>query len=267
MPLLFHTIAVEPARWIPQRTSQDLLTLLPAIADAGFDRVEVFEPHLTSAPGTPDIRDAFRSSHLSPEILSSYLKLNPAETSSELLVARLQEIRTRIDYYGFRAIRLFPGAGMQPSDKAAIAAFIGQLQQVVSALPDTEILLETHDGSFADDPEVIVRIVRDFNAPTVGLLFQPTFFRAADALRQFALQQPFIRHVHLQNRRPDGSFAPLSKGVTPWDRILPNLNPGVGATLEFVPVGICQPDQFDLSATLREAQSEAAYIREIWPGI
>jgi len=263
MNILFHTIAVEPARWTPRRTSRDLVTLLPAIASAGFHRIEVFEPHLTAAPTSPQIRDTLRALDLNPEILSSYLDLNPAKTTPSQVDAKVEEIRQRVHYYGFRAVRIFPGPGMDPQDKAAIAVFMRHLDRLTAALPGTEILLETHDGSLADGPETITQIVRDLGAPSVGLLFQPTLFDPELALRQFAIERPFIRHIHLQNRHPDGSFALLREGVFPWPQIIAQLDENVDATLEFVPAGICDIETFDLAATLLEARSEAAYIREI----
>ena len=264
MELLFHTIVVEPARWTPQRTSQTLTAILPDIAAAGFHRIEVFEPHLTAAATSREILEAFRSLKLSPEILSSYLNLNPVKTSPEQLDAGIEEIRARINFYGFRRVRIFPGAGMSPSDTSAVSGFTKGLEHLASGLPDVEILLETHDGSLADDPATITQIVRDLGAPTVGLLYQPTFFEPEKALRQFELQRPFIRHVHLQNRHLDLSFATLRDGVIPWPRILGQLDKTVTATLEFTPAGICPLEKFDLAATLREAQSEAAYISGIW---
>jgi len=263
MELLLHTIALEPARWTVHRTSRDLVSILPDIASAGFHRIEVYEPHLTDATTSLKIRDALRSSDLQPEILSSYLNLNPAETSSAEIKTKVEEIRERIDYYGFRGVRIFPGLRMKPSDKASVALFIERIVWLAASLPGTEILLETHDGSLADDPETITEIVRELKAPSVGLLYQPTFFEPEGALRQFALQQPFVRHVHLQNRHADLSFAPLGEGVIPWERIIAKMDKSVTATLEFVPAGICRVEDFDLAATLLQIQSEAAYVRRL----
>jgi hypothetical protein len=67
----------------------------------------------------------------------------------------------------------------------------------------------------------------------------------------------------LQNRKADGSFATLQEGVIPWQQIIPQLDGSVTATLEFVPQGICSVEEFDLSATLLQAQSEAEYFRKI----
>jgi len=261
MDLLFHTIAVEPARWTPQRTSRSLAGLLPDIAAAGFKRIEVFEPHLAEESQAAGILEAFQSLGLTPEILSSYVNLNPAVTSLEQVKSATEEMRARIEYFGFRKVRIFPGPAMKPADTAAAGAFIKRLERLVASLPGVELLLETHDVSLADDPELITQIVRDLAAPSVGLLYQPTLFNSESALRQFAIQQPFIRHVHLQNRNADRSFARLRDGVLPWNRIIPQLDPGIAGTLEFVPVGICPVDKFDLAAVLAEARSEADYVR------
>ena len=78
MKIYLHTIALEPARWTAQRVSQNLIDLLPVIAEAGFPEVEVFEPHLTSETTSGEIRDAFARFGITPVILSSYLNMNPA---------------------------------------------------------------------------------------------------------------------------------------------------------------------------------------------
>ncbi|HEX4085613.1 MAG TPA: TIM barrel protein [Chthoniobacteraceae bacterium] len=263
MRLYFHTIALEPARWSPQRTSHSLVALLPDIAAAGFKRLEIFEPHLTSDKVSEEIRGALQALGLSADILSSYLSLNPTQMTMEQVEAGIETIRARVDYYGFKKIRIFPGSGMNPADKPAIAEFLKRLERVVAGLPEIEILLETHDGSLADDPEVVTGIVRDLNAPNVGLLYQSTFFETDAALRQFEIQRPYIRHLHLQNRDSEKRFATLRDGIVPWRKIVSQLDASVGATLEFVPVGICGPEQFDVAATLLQAQSEAAYFDEL----
>ena len=130
-------------------------------------------------------------------------------------------------------------------------------------MPQTGILLETHDGTLADDPQFLVRIVEELALPNVGLLYQPLVFTAEKALEQWALQRHLIRHIHLQNRSPDLSFATIQDGVVPWKSLLADLPPGVDATLEFVPAGICSVDQFNLDVTLAQARFEFEYIRQI----
>lgn len=264
MKIYLHTIALEPARWTAQRVSQNLIDLLPVIAGAGFPEVEVFEPHLTSETTSGEIRDAFARNEVTPVILSSYLNLNPAVTSDAQVDALADQIAERIAFYGFQKIRLFPGAGMKPGDAAGIGTLRERIQRVAERIPDTDILLETHDGSVADDPQVLVRLVRDLGNSQIGLLFQPTFFKDVDLIReQFLLEKPDIRHVHLQNRNPDASFAGMEEGIVPWPEILREIGQGVESTLEFVPAGICGVESFDLAKTLDQVKSEAAYVRRL----
>ena len=261
MNILLHTIALEPARWTPARVSQRLVDLLAPIADAGFEQIEIFEPHLDG--DASEICEGLVKHQLQPVMLSSYLDLNPATTSDTEHASKVEILADRIQFFGFQKLRLFAGSRMSPTDPGAIAAFTTRVRVLANSLPKTEVLLETHDGSLADDSRLIVRIVEELDLPNVGLLYQPTLFTAESALAQLALQKHLIRHVHLQNRNPDLSFATLRNGVIPWKSIFAELSPDVDATLEFVPVAICTVEQFDLKAALAEARAEVEYAREI----
>ena len=197
-----------------------------------------------------------------PVMLSSYLNLNPAATPDAVLDQEIAKLAERIEFYGFRKLRLFPGSGMKPEDEKAAAVFMERLNWLLPRIPLVEVLLETHDGSLADDPELLVRLMKQMPA-NVAILYQSTFFSRQAALDQFRLQKPFIRHLHLQNRRPDGTFVTLSEGVVPWPEILGEIGDNVDATLEFVPVGIQPEEIFDLDATLRQAREEIAYARTL----
>lgn len=261
MEVFFHTIALEPARWTPQRVSQSLTTLLPRIARAGFRTVEIYEPHLREEALRPAIRESLEKNALKPEILSSYLDI--ATLAAGDLAPAVSSLEETVRYFGFRKLRLFPGPKISPADTAAVAGFAARLALVAARLEGIEILLETHDGSIADDPSRIVAVVKDLALPNVGLLFQPTAFDGEKALAQWAIQKDFIRHIHLQNRTPAGGFETLEKGVTPWNRILRDVSPGVSASLEFVPAGICPEEAFDLDAVLAQAVAEKAFVEKI----
>ena len=264
MNILFHTIAVEPARWTPQRVSRPLVELLPHIAAAGFREIEIYEPHLGKETVSPALKKAFADNGLVPRILSSYLSLNPNETTDAELQSKVEQIAERTDFYELQKLRLFPGPKMRPSDEAGVEVFIRRVKIIAGRLPNLEILLETHDGSLADDPEVITRIVKELALPNVGLLFQATFFQDRESiLEQFRIEKPFIRHVHLQNRLPDHSFVGMREGIIPWAEILTELDTSVEGTLEFVPAGVCGEDRFNLAATLEQARAEADYVRGI----
>jgi sugar phosphate isomerase/epimerase len=258
--VFLHTIALEPARWTPKKVSQNLSVLLPRIAGAGFRTVEVFEPHLGGEAGWPEIRNLLRECGLKPAILSSYVNL--LTLSEEELPRAADTLEKTLRFFAFSKVRIFPGPRISPSDDAAVTTFTRRLSWLAGRLEGMEILLETHDLSIADDPDRIVRVVRDIGAPQVGLLFQPTVFDGKSELLQFARQKEFVRHVHLQNRDSAMRFVPLAEGVTPWKAILRDLPAGVNASLEFVPAGICPEEQFDLEAVLAQVKSEAAFVRQ-----
>ena len=261
MKLLLHTIALEPARWTPQRTSLRLVELFEPIAESGFDRLEIYEPHLDD--DADEILAGLRRVQIQPVILSSYLNLNPAETSNIELKAKLDLLVERIRFFGFKKLRLFSGLRMSLTDSSAIAEFTARVATIANQLPQTEVLLETHDGSLADDPSLIVRVVEELALPNLGLLYQPTLFNAESPLEQLAVQKHLIRHIHLQNRNPDRSFTTLRDGVIPWKSIVTGLSSDVDATLEFVPVGICPLEEFNLAETLAQVRSEAEFAREL----
>jgi sugar phosphate isomerase/epimerase len=258
--ILLHTIALEPARWTPARVSRPLLELLPAIAASGFQDLEIYEPHLIAGENSEVLRSALAQHGLRPIILSSYLKVDPAVSSDVALEKEIDALIERIAFYGFRKVRLFPG----PSG-AAHDTFSDRIRLIARRMPEIELLLETHDGSLADDVSGLAQIVRDLGVPNVGLLYQPTVFEAEAALDQFRIQKSLIRHLHLQNRKADRSFATLEEGVIPWREIILSVGPKVDATLEFVPCGICPNDQFDLEAVLRQARAETDYVRGLLP--
>ena len=265
MNILLHTIALEPARWTPARVSRPLVELLPAIAGAGFYQLEIFEPHLDFAPDEEALRRALAEHHLLPRVLSSYLELTPHKTSAEVFSAQADRLLARVDRFGFQKVRLFPGAAADPS-AGAYAQAVGEVARRVRGLaearPEVEFLFETHDGGLADDPEGIVWLSEEIGRANVGLLWQPTVFDAEAARAQFALQREHVRHLHLQNRVAGdlGQFATLRDGVVPWREILGEPPFGLDGTLEFVPAGICAPEEFDLTATLQQAVEEFQYL-------
>jgi sugar phosphate isomerase/epimerase len=259
--ILFHTIAIEPARWTSERVSRPLTELLGPVAQAGFRELEIYEPHLGAKATSSDILEAFRANRQQPVILSSYLNLNPAITTDAEVQEWSEVMAQRVEFYGFGKVRLFAGSGLKADDHAGVAEFIQRVQSLADRLTGTEILLETHDGSLADDPHALVAAIKKIARPNVGLLFQPTFFTDRPAtLEQYRLQRPHIRHLHLQNRNPDLSFAPMESGIVPW-RELFALGAGESdATLEFVPAAICSPADFDLQASLAQAVAELTAI-------
>jgi len=262
MNVLLHTIALEPARWLPERVSQPLPDMLPSIAHAGFRHLEIYEPHLAASKDLEALKASLIANRLAPVILSSYLRLNPAQTTDAGLDADIEKAADLVECFGFQKLRVFPGLGMRPDDSAGVAIFLERLRRLAARLPETEILLETHDSSLADDPALIVRIVEDAGLPKLGLLFQPLKFTdPAHAMRQFMLQKKHVRHLHLQNRDAEMALVRIGAGLIPWSEILTQLDAGVGASIEFVPAGMRPVETFRRDEAIREAAEDAETVR------
>jgi len=259
--ILLHTIALEPARWTPARVSVPLIELLPVIVEAGFAQAEIFEPHLDQVDDAPAMRREMKKYGVEPVVLSSYLK--PSLGGAEYTEG-VEKVAEYVRSYGFRKVRLFPVPDVPAGDNVGWKTLSDRIRQIAARLPETEILLETHDGSLADQPERIVALVEELNLPNVGLLFQPTVFEPAAARAQFALQKPHIRHVHLQNRKPDRSFDTLENGVVDWREIITALkNRPVDYSIEFAAAGICPVEKFNLAETIREIREAADFVHGI----
>jgi len=250
---LLHTIAIEPARWTEKRVSRPLIEIIPEIAKAGFSFVEIYEPHLRIRSSRPDIRRSLNEHGIQPVVLSSYIDAM-AKTESDF-AAQMDSLLELTDDFAFTKIRIFPGLKVSPTDNYLVDLFIDRIGQLASRLSPLSLLLETHDGSLADDPHLMVHILQLLNLSNVGLLYQPTVFTRAAAEQQFALHKPYIRHFHLQNRDKKRGFATLAEGVVPWRQFLNEL-PDIDRTLEFIPTGIRSEIDFDLSIALKQASSE-----------
>ncbi len=261
MNILLHTIALEPARWTPARVSRPLIELLPAIAAAGFYKLEVFEPHLALAPDEGALVEAFRATHLAPTVLSSYLDMNPATNPEETFAPQARALLARVEQFGFQKVRLFPGRGPElvQTDETA-DRMASRLRTLATHRLETEFLFETHDGSLADDPARVLRVLERSGCPNVGLIWQPTVFEVGAAREQFAVQRSAIRHFHLQNRTSADRITTLGAGIIPWKELLGAINFGADATIEFLPTGLVPLEQFDLTTTLQEAVQEFDYV-------
>ena len=241
-----------------------MIELLPAIAAAGFYKLEVFEPHITMAPSEDALLEGFRSANLSPVVFSSYLDINPATNPEQSFQPQFAALLARVERFGFRKVRFFPGRGaaLVQTDETA-DRMAARLRTLASERPETEFLLETHDGSLADEPGRVLRVVEQCGLPNVGLIWQPTLFKADAAREQFATQRKAIRHFHLQNRTSADRITTLGSGVIPWGELLESFNFGADVTIEFLPTGLCPLEEFDLTTTLQEAVTEFDYVVQL----
>lgn len=256
MDVFLHTIAIEPCRWTAKKVAVPLIERLDAIAAAGFRDLEVFEPHVALAEDAGALFSRMASLGLRPRILSSYIQVSPSRTNDELFAREAGALLEKVRLGGFGAVRIFGGTGVDLRNGAAVEAAMHRIGLVANMLHGEMVLVETHDGGIADDPEVLVDAVKRLGCPNVGLLFQPTVFSAEAALEQWRIQKPLVRHFHLQNRSAPETFATLSEGNVDWATILAEAPEGLAASVEFVPAGIAGENAFDFAAALAQCASE-----------
>lgn len=270
MQILLHTIALEPARDLPQCVARPLVELLPAIAGAGFPKLEIYEPHLMLAPDERALRDAFAEFHLTPVVLSAGLDLTADRATEEAWTVQAHGLFARVDAYGFQKVRLSPGRTLPADDSRAafdaVAALAAErLCWLAERRPQVEWLLDTHPGSLAEQPALFARWVREIERPNVGLVWRPTVWDADAARAQFAVQAPYVRLFHLLNRAASDltEFSALRDGVIPWREFLEATQPGVDVSIAFVPSSVPDPERFDMTAALQEAVAEFQYLVEL----
>lgn len=243
-----HTIALEPSRWTPDKVWRPLPELLPEIAAAGFTELEIFEPHAEKI-GFENLKHTLDTFALRSPILSSYIRIGVEDEEAEII----EKLRRGVIDGKFSAVRLFPGKSRVAGDQEAVKRFTTQMAKLANALPQVDFLLETHDGSLGEESDVIVNVLKDLQNPKIGLLWQPLIFTREEARRQFALQQPWIRHYHLQNRNKDNQFVEIFSGLVPWEEFL-TAHP-VNASVEFVRAGLKPAADFSLADALAEART------------
>ena len=270
MHILLHTVALEPARDLPQRVARPLIELLPAIAGAGFPKLEIYEPHLTQAVDEPALRQALDDHHLVPWVLSAGLDLTAEKTAEAAWTVQAQSLLARLDRYGFQKVRLSPGRALPADDSRAafdaVAALSAErLCWLAGRRPDIEWLLDPHPGSIAEQPAWFARWVRELAQANIGLVWRPTVWEPDAARAQFAVQQPYVRLFHLLNRTAGETtrFSTLREGVIPWREFLGEPPFNIDATIAFVPSSIPDPEHFDLTAALQDAVAEFQFLVEL----
>ncbi len=155
MQVYLGTVAIEPSRWarhaaspeLPASPPINLLAWMDAIAGAGFDGIEAWEPHLLHAPAAD--RDRIVAHPLPIAVWNSYVSLDEDDpTERDGVAAAASEA-------GASAIKYNVGNAATQVD-----AYADRISEWLDLLPNgIRLLCECHQGiSVAEDPGVAARI-------------------------------------------------------------------------------------------------------------
>ena len=197
----FCTIAFQKKKWGDDRViERPLAELLPIVADAGYDGVEIWDPHVADmdASQLAEVRSQLDELNLSVPMLSPYFNFTESEETAAQSVRDGLAVLDRARLLGARAIRCFTGrVGSADADEDQWSRTAASLQTLADASADDGIgwCLETHGRNLTDTIDSNLRLLEMTARTNVRLIFQPSTFgedhlRATDALAAHAA------HVH-----------------------------------------------------------------------
>lgn len=267
---LLNTIALDPNRWTPTKTPYCTLTdLLPAVAEAGFRRLELWHYHLSTldAAAADELERALQAEEIQVDVLGLYPKLHLTGTAREAEAAELQRLIRLADRLGVGLVKCFAGAlGTDAVDADTFdrsVAFLQMLAEVAGA-HGLLLALETHPDTLADSVAACRRLLAAVDRSNVRLCFQPFDFADTDqAIADYEALHAHVAHVHLQGRR--GDRMSLLEAADLDYRLLFERFAAHGfsgpLSLEFVEGCVVEdPAAFDLGAVLQTAQRDRAYV-------
>lgn len=255
--VLLGTVAIEPARWKrgPDAPAPIVLSAwLDAIAEAGFDGIEVWEPHLARA--TPTEAEAVLSHELPVTVFNSYVSLDDPDPNGTTTVA---DWARRAGSTGIKF-----NVGNEPG---AAHAYAERIAAWTDELPDhVTLLCECHHGiSIAEDPQVASQIF-DAAGPVGRLQAIVHTHEEADHLRaRFDAYGDRISHVHVNFLDFDTLSAPrlrdFAERLEAKVQLLRTLGFAGSWTLEFVHGLLTDADHPE--ALVEQATDDLIVLRQV----
>jgi sugar phosphate isomerase/epimerase len=255
-PVLIGTVALDPNRWgLVTGVREATIAAsqwLDALEGAGFDGVELWEPHLRDADQVE--ADALLHHRLRTVILNGY--------ASFLDAAELTGVALLVERSGAGAVKANTGG-----DTARLGAEADAAARWLVDLPaGTRLLLECHDGTaIADDHAAAARFLTRAGPPERVQAIVHTHEGADRVRARFDAYGERITHVHV-NHLQDGTAPPLGDVEDLADRIalLRNLGFNGSWTIEFVHGVLTDNDRPDV--LVEQAIADLAVLRSALAG-
>ena len=254
-PVLLGTVALDPNRWGTvtgrREASIPLSPWLISIATAGFDGLEVWEPHLRAAE--PEV-DAVLTGPLPTVVLNGYAALEDAE-HLQALTALIEESRAA-------AVKTNTGADASRLHQEAQTA-----AQWLDRLPSgVRLLLECHHGTaIADDHSAAARFLAEVGPADLVQAIVHTHEDSEHVRARFDAYGERITHAHV-NHLDAGSAPPLVDVDDLADRValLRSLGFRGSWTIEFVHGLLTARDRPEV--LVEQAIADLAILRQVLAG-
>lgn len=277
MRVILASIAVEPNRWVGYREPQTpLIDLLPQIRAAGFDKLEVWQWHVTSRclAAARDLRKRGDELGVSFPIIGVYpaFTLSGAEGREQ---DRMQaDALDKAEILGTHALKIMLGWGVKgsaitPQQMDLTVARFGRWYGEAKAR-GIGMCAELHGNTLFDPVDCGRTFMQAHPELDFSICFQPYDFIDTD--RTLALADLFagrITHLHLQapqSQARGGMYDLLQEGTLGYRRLLPHVlrrNPGATMTLEFVKDCIQPSGPFDRDRVLANARRDAEFVEQV----
>lgn len=268
--LVLNTIALDPNRWTPEKVAHfDLVDLLPVIAEAGFDALEVWQYHLARLTDeqVAALSERARSLGIALPVVGLYPALHLSGEDREREWKAMETLIARSAVLGAEMVKMFAGClGSDEITKETFARSVAFAQEMAKAAAGYGLVLtaETHPDTLCDGVPATRRFLDAVAAPNVRVCFQPFDFASTEqTLADYRVLREHIVHVHVQGRRADRVVL-LEEADLDYRAFLQVLAAdGFDGVLciEFVKGGIVErSEDFDLNLVLANARRDRAFV-------
>ena len=275
MQLLLNTIMLEPNRWTAGHAlTWPLVDLLDPMAAAGFRDLEVWGYHLDrlSEAEVEQLTAGLEARGMRAVGVGAYPAFHLEGAEDEDQRRSLEQLVGAAVHIGASVFKIFPGrvASAEAGD-AVWRRSVEGMRRLAGRTAEAGMLLtlETHGGTLCDTLDGTRRLLDQLPEAGVGICFQPYVEHdTAEAMAAFDALGSRVRHLHLQNRGPDGATLLEEGDWTDYRRFLPHVRrSGFDGPmcLEFT-AGITpgEGEAFDPTGVLANAARDRAFVEELW---
>lgn len=220
----FCSIAFQRHKWGKAVVVETpLREILPILAEAGYDGVEIWQPHIAGldARELASLAAMLRTLNLAVPMLSPYFDFTTSNDSAQSSLALARQCLDQARALGATAIRVFTGkvgsaeATPEQWDRAA-----GCLRELADASASAGVCwaLELHSRNLTDTVAATARLLTLVDRPNVHVIaHSPAQLSALTDL------PGKVRHIHANNAR-DGQKATPSEGEADYRQVLAQLH-------------------------------------------